>query len=265
MANVKSALECLEVDVSERVSVLGDLFGFLRRKVPNDNPATKSRVSLLQQIQSIQGPHFHFNIIRVGFDLLPTSAAECSSLDECYEKLDYAVYRSREIFQQIEVGLGRVLHYAISSSDAAGKDDLGSLGEGEELIEQWSTDNNGIDLFFVRTISDTSTNWAGMTPDVPGSCDKGDKDDGLIGGEINRTFEQVARTLAHEVGHFCGLEHNHADNACPTTAGCDRLMMQTVCLVDPACIGVASLVNSTVLNNAEGETIRGSCPMQVGC
>jgi hypothetical protein len=67
----------------------------------------------------------------------------------------------------------------------------------------------------------------------------------------------VARTFAHEIGHYLGLSHNHGDD-CPTaTSGRNRLMAQTRCAV--------SLRDSTDLTNSERSTMRGHCIVKGGC
>ena len=94
----------------------------------------------------------------------------------------------------VGLGVGRVEHFAISAAASNGRDDLGSEGEADDLSDELAVPNNGIDVFLVRNISDT---FIGISP-RPGDCDKGDKDDGLIGGEINLGFGSFSRTVAHK-------------------------------------------------------------------
>jgi hypothetical protein len=95
---------------------------------------------------------------------------------------------------------------------------------------------------------------------VGGSCDKDSKDDGVLGGEINREPEGFSRTFAHEIGHFLGLSHNHDDGECPaTTAGRMRLMAQTGCAQT---IDLRTTIN---LTSGEGSTMRGHCSVRSGC
>lgn len=71
MASVKSILNCIGVDTSGTVSILEHMFGFIRRRVPNDPCSTAtSQVSLLNQVRSLKESHIHLNIIRVGIDIL---------------------------------------------------------------------------------------------------------------------------------------------------------------------------------------------------
>jgi hypothetical protein len=86
---------------------------------------------------------------------------------------------------------------------------------------------------------------------------------GVLGGEVNRTTAQVARTFAHEIGHYLGLPHNHGDDPdCPdTTNGCNNLMAQTRCA--NSCGGGVCV--AVLLTSSQGDTIRGHCFVQDGC
>ena len=251
MKSVKAALSCIGASGGTR-SVLGDLFGFFLRRVPTDPDTTvTASVSLTTHLQALAGRHVHLNVISVGFDTL--SAADHQT---ALEKVDYSVYRTRNIYQTVNLGVGRVQHWEILAGDSGGRDDLGSEDEADDLTDEWSVQNNGVDLFVVRNISDGD--FVGISP-VPGDCDKDDKDDGLIGGEINRDHEPFSRTFAHELGHFLNLSHNHgAAPACPTTtAGQNNLMAQTRCAL--------SARNSVLLTTTQGSTVRGRCQTRAGC
>ena len=115
--------------------------------------------------------------------------------------------------------------------------------------------NDGLDVFVVDNISDTD--FVGISP-IDGPCDKDAKGwNGAIGGEVNRTWERVARTFAHETGHYLGLSHNHGDN-CPTTAvGRANLMAQTRC--------ADSDRDSVVLTAAQGNNVRDHCAVRDDC
>jgi hypothetical protein len=261
MTSVKSILNCIGVTTTQNRSLAFHLFGFSRGRVPRDpDTSITSQVSLRDQVRALQGRHVHLNVIRVGFDAIPQA-----NRDEAVEKLDYAVYKTRNILRQVNLGVGRVEHFTISAADADGKDDLGSTGEARDLWRSWSVPNDGLDVFVVRNIS--STDFVGISP-VGGSCRKGSKNDGLIGGTINRGFDAVARTYAHEIGHFLGRRHNHGNGRdcdnCPTTAsGRANLMAQTRC-TSAACGGIG-VRDSTLLTGAQGTTMRGHCSVRTGC
>ena len=238
MVSVKSIINCTGVDTSATVSVLGNMFGFLRQRVPNDPcSATIAQVSLLNQVRSLQGDHIHLNIIRVGIDNFTSAEVD---------RIDYAIYRARNIFNTRDLGVARVEHYDVTSGDADGKDDIGSISEAEDLTHDWTMDNNGIDVFMVDNIS---ADFIGLSP-VDGPCDKDDKDmNGVIGGEVNRAAQGLARTFAHEIGHYLNLQHRNDLG--------DNLMCQT--------ISANSTCNSVLLSSAQGDSMRSHCFVQNGC
>lgn len=247
MASVKSMMNCIGVDTSGTVSILGQFFGFFRARVPADPCSTDTpNVSLLNQVKALQGKHIHLNVIRVGID---------NFSDDEVDKIDYAIFRIRKIYRPVNLGVGRIEHFDVTSDAADGKDDLGSEDEADDLTHDWTVPNNGIDVFLVDNISDSD--FVGISP-VEGPCDKNDKDmNGVIGGEVNRSFAGVARTFAHEIGHYLGLEHNHGDD-CPTSAsGTANLMAQTRC--------ASSTCNSVELTGSQGSDMRDHCFVQDGC
>jgi hypothetical protein len=247
METVKSIMNCIGVDTSGSVSALFHMFGFVNSRVPADPCTTETaQVSLLSHINSLQSKHVHLNVIRVGID---------NFTDDEIDKIDYAIYKARNIYRTVGLGVGRVEHYNVTSAEADGKDDLGSEDEAEDLTHDWTVPNNGIDVFMVDNISDSD--FVGISP-VGGPCDKDDKDmNGVIGGEVNRSKEGVARTFAHEIGHYLGLSHNHGDDCPDSAAGRANLMAQTRC--------ADSICDSVVLTSSQGSTMRGHCFVQDGC
>jgi len=247
MASVKSILNCIGVGTGGSVSILRDLFGFLRARVPTDpDPTVIAQVSLLNDLVSLKGKHIHLNIIRVGIDNF--TAAEV-------DKIDYAIFKARNIYRTVSLGIGRVQHFDVTAADANGRDDIGSASESEDLTHEWTVPNNGLDVFLVSNIS---ASFIGRSP-VGGPCDKDDKDmNGVFGGEVNRGADGLARTFAHELGHYLGLSHNHGDDDCPsTTAGTANLMAQTRC--------ASNVRTSVVLTGSQGTNVRDHCFVQDGC
>jgi hypothetical protein len=247
MTSLRGVLNSIGVTRRE-VSVLRHFLGFTRGRLPRDpEPSVTARVSLNAVVRSLRGRHFHMNVIRVGYDAIPAA-----NQDQALERLDYAVYKARNIFRGRGMGIGRVQRYVISAAEADGADDIGSESEAQDLWRGWSVPNNGLDVFVVRTIS---ASFIGLSP-VGGSCDKNSKDSGLLGGGNDRTFDGLARTFSHEIGHFLGLPHNHGDT-CPTAAAAQaNLMAQTRC--------TSSVRDGTALTAAQGTTINGHCSVRTG-
>lgn len=236
--NVKSIMNCIGVNTSGTVSVLGNLFGLLRKKVPNDPcETTTAEVSVLSQVNRLKGKHVHLNVIRVGINNFTSAEVD---------KIDYAIYRAHKILNTRSLGVGRVEHYDISSGDSNGRADIGSDDEAEDLTQEWTVDNNALDVFVVDNIS---AGFVGLSP-VPGPCDKDAKGmNGVLGGEVNRSSQGVARTFVHEIGHYLGLSHK---NSSP-----DNLMCQTS--------GANSVCDSVLLTSSQGTKIRGHCAVKNGC
>jgi hypothetical protein len=192
--------------------------------------------------------------------LLPTAANECTSQDQCLEKLDYAIYKTRNIYAQVNLGVGRVQHYFVLAADANGFDVVND-DEATDIRKQWTVHNAGIDAFVVRGINGS---LLGRSP-VNGSCNKGSKRDGLLAGDATRSFDGLARTFAHEIGHFLGLDHNHDDDDCPNTAaGRDNLMAQTGCANDVPNTNT-DIRNATNLTDEQGGEMRGHCSVRNPC
>lgn len=240
-------MQCIGADTRADSSILRDFFGFLRGRVPTDPDNTvTAQVSVLAQVRGVQGRHFHMNVIQVGFDL-------AADLDNAWEMLDYCTYRTRNIYRTRNLGVGRVLHFEVLSGEAQGFDDIGSRDEATDMWRSFSVQNNGIDVFVTRA---NSSSILGRSP-VDGDCDKDGKDDGCWGGDLNRSFDGLSRTFAHELGHYLGLSHNHGDD-CPTsTAGRNRLMAQTGCAI--------SVRTSVNLTSGEGSDARSHCMVRNGC
>jgi hypothetical protein len=253
MVSVKAIMNCIGVDTRGRVSILFGLFGFFRARVPADPCSTATaQVSLLDHVKSLRGKHLHLNIIQVGADTFTPAEID---------KIDFAIYQARRIYRTVNLGIGRVEHYGVTAAGARGRDDLGSEDEAEDLTHDWTIPNNGLDVFMVKNIS--TIDFVGLSP-VGGPCDKDDKDqNGVVGGEVNRAADGLARTFAHEIGHYLNLEHNHDDDSCPdTTAGCNNLMAQTRCATSCGS-GVCLAVS---LAGWQGNMVRNyHCFVQGGC
>jgi hypothetical protein len=201
--------------------VIGDFYGYFA--APQD-------LSLLTQIRRLQGKHVHMNLIRVGIESF-TAADEA--------EIDGAVQFTRDTYATVNLGVGRVTRWFITTDDANGRDNIGSDGEAEDLTNEWTVDNHALDVFFVLTYSGTTI---GLSR-VDGPCDKDAK--GMDGSVV--AIEGSANTtgfvLAHEVGHYLGLDHSSNSN---------RLMFGTV-------------PNGGVLTSGEGSDMRDHCFAESAC
>jgi hypothetical protein len=247
--SVREAMNAMGLGGTGNLSVMREVLGFWRGTPPTDpGTGTPVEVTLGEAFEALERRHVHLNLIEVGFD-----AAGVGSLDAADERVDYAVHRIRRIYSTASLGLGRVQYFWIGVGQAGGYDDLGSESEADDLSDDWSVSNDGVDMFLVANISDPD--FVGVSP-VPGDCSKGGKSDGLVGGEVGREAEGFSRTTAHELAHFLDLSHNHGDS-CPTsTTARENLMAQTRCAV--------STRSSVLITSSQATTMRGRCQVRNG-
>jgi hypothetical protein len=257
MASLREIADC--IDAPGDFSVLEHVFGFWRRRVPADPAAPGSpgwedtSVSVLEQIRLLQGEFYNLNIIKVGWDQF--SDATRADMDE---RADYAVYRAHDIYAQEDIGVGRVRFWVVDSADADGLDTLTTDDELDQLTDEWSVDNDGLDVFipFNMSIPTDGGNLLGRS-EIDGPCEKEydekERDASVVGPW---TSMSLSRTFSHENGHYLGLEHPDDQNSVPL-----RLMTQT-----GAALGNGgSLRTSVDLTTAEGDDCRDHCSIHEGC
>lgn len=182
MASLKKAANC--IGLTGNISIVQDFFGYRTR-----TPVT---LSLRTQLRLLQGKHIHLNLIRT------------ASFDVAQQKeIDFGLQLMRNIYATVNVGIGRIQRFVISTGYEIIDDD----DEFHDLINEFSVPNASMDVFLVRSIVGDSS---GKSP-VDGSCDKDSKDDSgcVIAVEDNADGVGVTlgQTMAHEVGHYLGLKH----------------------------------------------------------
>jgi metallopeptidase family M12-like protein len=241
LASLRQLAAC--IGVNPPFSVLGNFFGFRRGALPTDPSGATASVSLLNQARLLQGPHFHLNVIDIGSD-------QFTGGDDM--QVDYSVYRIRTIYAQVNIGVGRVLHWVVSHADAGGLDTPTTTDQLTQIGHRWVVNNDGVDIAIPVSMNVASNGGQvlGQSPE-PGPCVN--KDDKGMNGSVVGLFgsEQTARSFAHEIGHNLGLDHRN---------GTRNLMAQTSSI--PA--GV-SLRDAEQLANDQGNTIKGHCLMRAGC
>ncbi len=245
-ASIRSLAGC--VGISGSFSVLGDVFGFARRRLPTDPTGVRAEVSLKEQIARLRGQHFHLNVIAVGSDQFT---------DSDFIEIDYSIYKLRNIYRSVGIGVGRVQHWVVSTSDANGLDTPTTTGDLEDLTQAWTVPNDGLDLFIPHNMSVPSNGGTllGLSA-VDGPCDKDAK--GMNGATCGLWgSEQTARTFAHELGHYLGLSHNHGDDCPADTTARNNLMAQSRCAI--------STRNSVQLTSSQGDNMDDHCSMKGGC
>jgi hypothetical protein len=179
MASIRKQANC--IGLSGQVSIVRDFFGYWT--------GLPKPLSLLTQVRLLQGKHVHLNLIRT----YPFSFAE-------FQGIDAGLQFMREVYATVNVGVGRIKHYNINQG---GYEIIVDTDVAFDLMNSWSGPGDGIDVFLVLLIVG---NAIGKSP-TPGSCDKDAKN---ASGSVIGVFDSgidIGTTLAHEVGHYLGLEH----------------------------------------------------------
>lgn len=163
-------------------------------------------------------------------------------------KTQYAIQVVRDIYAQAGLGIRRISWQRIPVADAGGYAVITDRDEAQNLTDDWSGSGGGIDVFLVQSIAD-----AGGWSNVDGPCDKTSKSD-LSGAvvELNRGRRFTGILIAHEVGHYLGLEHaNSTTNLMGADTNGD---------------GIGELTNSsTGVTGGQGSTMRSHCSVRDGC
>jgi hypothetical protein len=220
MASIRQLANC--IGVSGTFWVLRDFFGYAT--------GAPDTLSLRQQVQLLQGNHLHVNVIRVGIE---------SFTDADEEEIDFAVHSTRSYYAAVNLGIGRVERYRITTADANGRDYIDNDGEAEALTDEWTVSNDAADVFIVRGYAGTTI---GLSR-VDGPCDKDAKgmDGSVVAIESTPTISGLV--FAHELAHYLGLGHVNDSN---------NLMNPTV-------------PNGGQLTSSQGSTMRSHCFVKSGC
>lgn len=137
--------------------------------------------------------HLDLNIICVGFEAF--TATDMANINN-------AIQVTRTIYGNVRLNVRNVSFWQISLNDAGANAVIDSQAEAEDLTWDWTVANDSLDVFVVRVMNGAD-GWSA----IDGSCDKDSK--GMTGSvvSLNGSASNIANTLAHEVGHYLGLNH----------------------------------------------------------
>jgi hypothetical protein len=144
----------------------------------------------------IEGESINLSMFLVGYD----DFSGDDTLDDI-TKVQYAIQIARDLYAQAGLGIRKIYWRRISVAEAGNYTIISDSAEAEDLTDDFSGPNDGIDVFWVQSILP-----AGGFCNKQGSCDKDSKDD-LTGVviELNRRRRRTGILLGHEVGHYLGL------------------------------------------------------------
>jgi hypothetical protein len=242
MASLRSLANC--IGLTGEVSIVRDFLGFSRGQLPPDPTGAAVVVSLKKQAERLQGRHFHLNVIAVGSDQFT---------DADFIEVDYSIYKARNVYDQVSLGVGRVLHWVVTTAQANGLDTPTSEDDLEQLTNDWTVPNDALDMFMPHNMSVPSNGGSVLGRSAEdGSCDKDSK--GMTGSTCGLWGpEQTARSFAHEIGHYLGLGH---ENGQP-----NNLMAQSGVVIAAG----KSTRTAVELTAGQGDDVRDHCFVRDGC
>ena len=206
-----------------------------------------SEVSLLEQLDRIDGQVVHLNVIRVGGDAFSDS-------DE--SDINVGLKIMRDTYAKAGLGVARVEHFDIPVSEANGREDIDSDDEAETLSNEWTVHNDGLDLFVIRSgWTEDGAARSGISA-TDGPCDK-DDDTGMSGSVASAGGLLTGNTFAHEIGHYLGLEHV-PDESCEDAAASSPELAGR--LMFPCGVALVGEITSE-----EAETMKEHCFVTSGC
>lgn len=156
-----------------------------------ENDASRTITSRLTWA-ALRGPRI--NIIRVG-------AENFSDAEK--QRINDGIAFARGIYEQLDFTIGDpVDRWIITVAQAGDRLVIDDGGEAKDLTEEWTVQNDKLDVFVSLDIHDAS----GWSP-VGGPCDKDAS--GWSGSvvDIEGDAAYFGNSLAHEMGHYLGLDH----------------------------------------------------------
>jgi hypothetical protein len=235
MTSIRStANSCLGV-TSDTISVRKDVFGYIW------GPMDRT-LSVKNHFDLIKDDAFNLSAILVAHD--PGFTGAFTSDDTI--RMQFAIDRMRELYAQVGVGI-RKIYWQYIPPDQANGYSVVDASEATQLTEDWSGGNDGIDLFFVTTITD-----AGGWSNTNGPCDKdvAGRTGAVVELKSNENYWGIL--IAHEVGHYLGLSHaNDMDNVMGDDSDGN---------------GIGSIDEGSVeLTNTQGNTMKSHCSIRPSC
>lgn len=226
--------DCL--DETGNISIRGDLFGYIWGPIDRD-------LKVLEHIKRIRGKSINICCFLVGHE--PGFGGSFTAAQAIHAQRSIDVMR--EIYAQVPLGVRKIYWRYINEADAAPYLSV-NAGGATDLTEDYSGPNDGIDVFWVQTVTD-----AGGWSNSNGPCNKDAK--GRTGAVLRvgtGTGDFTGILLAHEVGHYLTLGHaNSLSNLMGADTNND---------------GIGELTNnSRNITNSQGDDMLDSCWVRNAC
>lgn len=235
MPSIRStANSCLGV-TSGTIHVREDVFGYIW------GPMDRT-LSVKNHLNLIKDTAFNLSVIMVAHE--EDFSGEFSEAEVI--RIQAAIDRMRELYSQVGLGIRKIYWQWIPTALANGYSVV-DASEATQLTEDWSGDNDGIDMFIVTTITD-----AGGWSTKNGSCNKGGS--GRTGAVVEVKTDPLywGILMAHEVGHYLGL--GHAND------------ITNVMGDDSDGNGIGSINNGSIeLTQTQGNTMKSHCSIRASC
>jgi hypothetical protein len=148
------------------------------------------------------------------------------------------------VYAQVDFGIRRIVWSRIPLADANGYVNIDNEAEAKALTHDFSGPPGGIDVFLVQTINGD----AGLGPaHPPGPCNK-DRNLQLTGVLVALSSDRQwsGQTLAHEVGHYLGLDHTTS----PTNLMCGDIDGDGIGDSTYVSTGITASQSATMKSNA---------------
>jgi len=219
------ASNCLSVPSD--FSVVRDVFGYVF-----GTPART--LSLKQQINLVQGDCIDINPIFVG--------NEGFTADDKRD-FQHAIQFTRDLFASVNLGIRKIFWWKIDDADAGSYPTINSGSEAHDLTDDWSVDNDALDMFLVMNMTD-GMGWSS----TDGPCSKESSQmTGVVVSHLGVDNDDIGTTMSMEIGHYLGLSHD---------GGLANFMGNSSGNVSAGATGIT---------NAQGNTMKDHCLVEDNC
>jgi hypothetical protein len=158
--------------------------------------------------------------VMAGFGVDIIRVASDTFVGQEYTDLYNAVEVLRDIYEARDISLRGVGRYHVTDSDAGGYKYMNSSDECHDLFGDWSANSGGnyLDAFVAHDFVGVS--FDGRAGDIPGPTSHSGRKSGVVvdktgytdGSGVKRlSVDYLGMLLAHELGHYLGLEHVSTD------------------------------------------------------